>query len=117
MEEFGLDRDGGEILPGTPVTARDRYFRLILKTIGDSAQAGSPIAGCNFWGWGGEAVAKHPDGMWRIGDPFMCDPPHEPQGRNSIFLSDTSTLRIIRDSATKSMRLGTVDSPMVKPSM
>jgi mannan endo-1,4-beta-mannosidase len=115
MEEFGLDRDGGEINPGSPVTVRDRYFRMILEAIHDSAQAGSPMAGCNFWGWGGEATARHPDGIWRIGDPFLSDPPHEPQGRNSIFLSDTSTLRIIRESAIKMMRLGTVDSLLVKP--
>lgn len=105
MEEFGLDRDGGEIRSGTPVTARDRYFRMILEAIHDSAQAGSPIAGSNCWGWGGEAVAIHPDGVWRVGDPFMCDPPHEPQGRNSIFIGDRSTVRILRESATKMLRL------------
>jgi len=113
MEEFGLDRDGGEIQLGTPVTARDRYFRLILKAVHDSAQSGSPFAGCNFWGWGGEAAAKHPDGIWRIGDPFTCDPPHEPQGRNSIFIGDRSTVDILRESATNILRLS--DGQTVTP--
>jgi mannan endo-1,4-beta-mannosidase len=86
---------------------------MILEVIHDSAQAGAPIAGCNFWGWGGEAAAKHPDGIWRIGDPFVCDPPHEPQGRNSIFIGDRSTVRILRESATKILRLsdGQRDNP------
>ncbi len=105
MEEFGLDRDEADIRPGSPVIVRDRYFRMILTAIHDSAKAGSPIAGCNFWGWGGEAVAKQPDGIWRVGDPFMCDPPHEPQGRNSVFNSDRSTIQIIRDSGARMLRL------------
>jgi hypothetical protein len=54
--------------------------------------------------------------MWRAGDPFMCDPPHEPQGRNSVFVSDTSTLRIIRENAFRMLRLGIVDSLSLKPS-
>jgi mannan endo-1,4-beta-mannosidase len=114
MEEFGLDRDGGSILPGSPVTIRDRYFRMILDAVYDSAAAGGPIAGSNFWGWGGEAVAKHHDGVWRIGDPFMCDPPHEPQGRNSIFNSDRTTIGILGQSASRMFRLserGPVLSP------
>lgn len=113
MEEFGLDRDGGVFQVGTPATARDRYYGLILRSLYDSARAGAPIAGCNFWAWGGEGFAQHPDGVWREGDPFVGDPPQEPQGRNSIFISDTSTIRILRDNAIKMMRLGTTDSLLV----
>jgi mannan endo-1,4-beta-mannosidase len=106
MDEFGLGRDGGKILPGTPTTARDRYYRLILQIVQDSARAGAPIAGSNFWTWGGEGSARHPDGMWRMGDPFIGDPPQEPQGRNSIFVSDTTTLRIISTHARAMENLG-----------
>ncbi len=116
MEEFGLGRDGGAFQVGTPTTARDRYYTLILRSLYDSARVGAPIAGYNLWAWGGEGFALHPDGVWRKGDPFVGDPPQEPQGRNSIFLSDTSTLRIIRDNAMKMMRLGAADSLLVKPS-
>ena len=105
MDEFGLGRDGGMILPGTPTLARNRYFRLICSVLEDSARAGAPIAGSNFWAWGGEGSAQHPDGMWRQGDPFVGDPPQEPQGRNSVFVSDTSTLRIIRDHARAMLTL------------
>jgi mannan endo-1,4-beta-mannosidase len=99
MDEFGLGRDGGNILPGTATRARDEYYRLICGVIEDSARAGAPFAGSNFWAWGGEGIARHPDGMWRRGDPFLGDPPQEPQGRNSVFVSDTSTLRILRKHA------------------
>lgn len=99
MDEFGLGRDEGNILPGTPTQARDRYYRVICRVLEDSARAGAPIAGSNFWAWGGEGSARHPDGMWRSGDSFVGDPPQEPQGRNSVFASDTSTIRIIREHA------------------
>ncbi len=113
MDEFGLGRDNGEILPGTPTRARDQYYRLIFRVLEDSARAGAPIAGSNFWGWGGEGRAQHPDGMWRPGDPFVGDPPQEPQGRNSIFISDTSTLRIIREHGQNMLRLSAAASLIV----
>ena len=97
MDEFGLGRDGGEILPGTSINARNRFYQFVCRLLEDSASAGAPIAGSNFWAWGGSEKAKHADGMWERGDPFLGDPPHERQGLNSVFLSDSSTLRIIRD--------------------
>jgi mannan endo-1,4-beta-mannosidase len=112
MDEFGLGRNGGEFLPGTPTTARDQYYELILQTLEDSALAGAPIAGSNFWAWGGEGHARHLDGMWQKGDSFVGDPPQEPQGRNSIFISDTSTLRIITQHARNMMRIAT-ENPLV----
>lgn len=99
-EEFGFPRDSAKLSPGTPVTARDRYYAKMLGVMEDSARAGAPIAGWNFWGWGGLAGVPHPDGVWRVGDPFTGDPPQEPQGFNSIFLADTSTMRILRMSAS-----------------
>lgn len=99
MDEFGLGRDDGEILPGTSTQARDRFYRFICRVVEDSAHAGAPIAGSNFWAWGGNEKAQHADGMWKKGDPFLGDPPHERQGLNSVFLSDTSTLKIIKDHA------------------
>lgn len=114
MEEFGIGRDSGKFQLGTPTTARDRYYTLILRSLYDSARAGAPIAGYNIWAWGGEGAARHPDGVWRKGDSFVGDPPQEPQGRNSIFISDTSTVRIIRDNAFKLIRLGVIDTLLVR---
>jgi mannan endo-1,4-beta-mannosidase len=113
MEEFGLGRDGGLCAPGSPTTARDRYYSKIFAALYDSARSGAPFAGSNFWGWGGEGRGRNADNVWRKGDPFVGDPPQEPQGRNSIFNADRSTIGIIRDHAFKMRRLGTGDSVTV----
>jgi mannan endo-1,4-beta-mannosidase len=99
MDEFGLGRDNGLIEPETPTEARNRYFARILQVLEDSARVGAPLGGSNFWAWGGEGRALHPDGMWLPGDPFVGDPPQEPQGRNSIFVTDTSTINILERHA------------------
>jgi mannan endo-1,4-beta-mannosidase len=110
MEEFGIGRDSAEFRSGTPTSARDHYYQVLFHAIYDSARCGAPIAGSNFWAWGGEGEAQHPDGAWQKGDPLVGDPPQEPQGRNSIFLNDKSTLAIIGDHAHKMQKLSTLDS-------
>jgi len=109
LEEFGIPRDSGNYAWSSPTTARDRYYATVLEVLYDSARAGAPVAGSNFWGWGGHARGQHPDFVWRTGDPFVGDPPQEPQGRNSIFITDTSTLSILRGHAFQMMRLGLAD--------
>ena len=106
LEEFGFPRDSARCSPLDPATARDRYYGRILGVIEDSARAGAPIAGSNFWGWGGSARGKNADNVWRKGDPFVGDPPQEPQGFNSVFLADTSTRRLLRTHASRMMSLG-----------
>jgi mannan endo-1,4-beta-mannosidase len=81
-----------------------------LTALYDSAKAGAPFAGSNFWGWGGHERGKNADDIWREGDPFVGDPPQEPQGFNSVFIADTSTLRILRNHAFDMMQLGTFDT-------
>ena len=115
MEEFGLARDNAQVKPGSPATARDRYYARVLTALYDSARAGGPVAGSNFWAWGGEGTPAHEDGLWREGDPFLGDPPREPQGFNSIFLSDRSTLDIIRNHARAMQRLGNEDTLHAAP--
>ena len=110
LEEFGIARDSARCAPGSPTSARDRYFTKILSALGDSASAGAPFAGWNIWTWGGVARREGEDDVWRPGDPFTGDPPQEPQGFNSVFIVDTSTLRIIRENAGAMMRLGARDS-------
>ncbi len=110
MEEFGIGRDNGEFSLESPVKARDNYYRTIFTLVYDSARGGSPFAGTNFWAWGGLERTTNADYMWKAGDPFVGDPPQEPQGLNSVFSSDRSTLAIIRDHARKMMRLGVTDS-------
>ena len=113
MEEFGMARDSAKCKPGTPTMARDRYFARVLTVLYDSARAGAPLAGTNFWTWGGEGRAAHPDDVWRKGDPFVGDPPQEPQGFNSVFITDRSTIEILREHAGRMMRLEREDSVSV----
>ena len=113
MEEFGIGRDGGVFDPASSVSVRDRYYRTIFDLVYDSARSGAPIAGTNFWAWGGEARAAHPDFWWKPGDPFMGDPPQEPQGMNAVFMTDSTTLSIIRSHAHRMSWLGVEDTLVV----
>jgi mannan endo-1,4-beta-mannosidase len=61
----------------------------------------SAVAGSNFWSWGGYGMPQHEDARWRPGDPFVGDPPQEPQGLNSVFASDTTTLNLIHEHAKR----------------
>jgi mannan endo-1,4-beta-mannosidase len=96
LEEFGIPRDGHSYSPDSPTTIRDAYFELVFRHILENAEAGGPFAGSNFWTWGGYGRARNPDDpTWHRGDGFTGDPPQEPQGRNSIFATDRSTLAIV----------------------
>lgn len=94
VEEFGYSRDHTAYTPGSPTYSRDCFYNFIFTKVKESAENGGPIAGCNFWGWGGTGrpVAE----TWKTGDNFLCDPPHEPQGWYSVFDCDTTTIDIIR---------------------
>jgi mannan endo-1,4-beta-mannosidase len=63
------------------------------------------MAGSNFWAWGGEVRGQHPDNVYKQGDKFVGDPPQEPQGLNSVFNTDSSTIEIIRQHASKLNKL------------
>lgn len=106
LEEFGMARDSENYYPGSPTTARDNYFQTIYELMYDSASVCAPIAGSNFWTWGGYCRAAHEDFIWREGDTFMGDPPQEPQGLNSIFDTDTSTINILKKYAELFNNLG-----------
>ena len=86
-------------LEGNVAVAITRYLKKMFETIYHSAFSGAPIAGSNFWAWGGYGKASDPEGnaIWQEGDDFVGDPPQEPQGRNSIFATDQSTLKILKE--------------------
>lgn len=92
LEEFGYPRDGMSYTPGSPTTGRDAFYSRVFNLIATSGM----INGCNFWGWGGYAVPAHEN--WQPWDDYTCDPAQEPQGLNSVFASDSTTLAIIRES-------------------
>ncbi|MBB4660368.1 glycoside hydrolase 5 family protein [Parvularcula dongshanensis] len=102
LEEFGLDRADEVLRAGTPSPHRDRLLELVFAEVEESAAGDGPFAGTNLWAWGGYGRAQHEDGEWRPGDTsFTGDPPQEPQGRNSIFDEDASTLAIIERHASR----------------
>ena len=100
LDEFGIPRDLHSYSPAAPTTVRDRFYETVLGHIRANAAAGGPFAGSNFWTWGGYGAAADPDEFaWHHGDSFTGDPPQEPQGRNSVFAADASTLEVLERQA------------------
>lgn len=97
IEEFGLPRDGQSFDPASTTTYRDRYFATVFSFV----RKYSNIAGANFWAFGGTARPKRGQPFWKAGDEFMGDPPMEEQGLNSVFSSDSSTLKLINAEAKR----------------
>ena len=81
LEEYGYPRDNYEIRPGTPVTARRRYYDFVRSWVGEGK-----LAGANSWGWGGEAVPVAD--RWQRWAPYTADPAQEEQGLYSVFAVD-----------------------------
>ncbi|MBI2429253.1 MAG: mannanase [Ignavibacteriales bacterium] len=117
LEEFGIVRDSANASIDFPVSMRDNFYESVFALVYDSARYGAPIAGTNFWAWGGEGRAKQSDRMWREGDPFTGDPAHEPQGMHSVFNTDRSTIAVIRYFAQRMNGLKKIDSLQTKFSL
>ena len=99
LEEFGFPRDDFQFAQGTPVTARDTYYKHVFGRIVDSAREGGLFAGVNFWGWGGLASQSPTNVYWQRGDDYCGDPAQEQQGLNSVYASDVTTTDIISTAA------------------
>ena len=99
IEEFGYPRKDNISGLGVPTDSRDTFYRCIFEQVNKSVHSGAPIAGCNFWGWGG--CGRPRDAVWCPGDDYLCDPPHEPQGWYSVFDCDTTTIEIIKEYTQK----------------
>jgi mannan endo-1,4-beta-mannosidase len=99
MEEYGYPRDGFSFSKKSTTTARDKYYQFVYNLLVQSKKQHDNFAGCNFWGWGGFANPKHVS--WQWGDDYCADPSQEEQGLNSVFASDASTIKVIRDAVRK----------------
>jgi mannan endo-1,4-beta-mannosidase len=96
LEEFGFVRDREKFSTDSATTARDNYYEFVFNMVKASIDAKKPLAGLNFWAWGGEGRGQQKDYMWKKGDTsYTGDPYGEAQGLNSIFNTDKSTLDII----------------------
>jgi mannan endo-1,4-beta-mannosidase len=99
LEEFGLPRDHEKYEPDSPTTARDDYYGRMFDQVAESAKAGRALQGANFWTWGGEGRAgtgKPESAAALTGDPFC-----EPQGLNSVFDTDKTTLAVVAKTNEK----------------
>ena len=99
LEEFGVERDNGEFSREASTQWRDKLLTELYQHWYQAAKAGEYAAGSNFWAWSGEATTSRKDFIWQSGDMFFGDPPQEPQGLNSVFDTDTSTLELIEKHA------------------
>ncbi len=99
LEEFGFPRDSMEISRSSSTSLRDTYYKYVFDYIIDAKASGKKFAGCNFWAWGGIGTPEHR--VWQSGDDYLGDPAQEPQGLNSIFMSDSSTIATIRYATQK----------------
>ena len=107
LEEFGISRDGNNYNRSTPTIIRDKYYDNIFNAVFDYAKKDSSIvSGVNFWAWGGEGKPRIPGGMWKAGDDFLGDPPHEAQGWYSVFDNDSTTINVIKNHAAQFNALG-----------
>jgi mannan endo-1,4-beta-mannosidase len=96
VEEFGLPRDLHSFVNGSGTNLRDNYYRTIFTMVNNSRKTKGVIAGCNFWGFGGNGrAAKNGNYWWSEGDDYLGDPPPEEQGLNSVFDNDTTTWELI----------------------
>ncbi len=93
LEEFGLPRDHESYDPAAPTLARDEYYRRMFDQVGESCRAGRALQGANFWAWAGEGRASDTPG--KTAASFTGDPFCEPQGLNSVFDTDQTTLAVI----------------------
>ena len=104
MEEFGYPRDGFLFTKESATKGRDGFYKYVFSLVGDNAQNGGFFAGCNFWGWGGFANPAHE--QWMVGDDYTGDPAQEAQGLNSVFATDTSTLKVVKAEVDRMAAIG-----------
>ncbi|WP_417368140.1 glycoside hydrolase 5 family protein [Flavobacterium beibuense] len=97
LEEFGLPREGESLDKKASVANRDTFYKSVFDRLEQSFTNKEAFAGLNFWGFGGIGKNNPENGKWNKGDDFTTDPPQEPQGLNSVFATDTTTLNLIKE--------------------
>jgi mannan endo-1,4-beta-mannosidase len=105
LEEFGLPRDRHSFDINAGTISRDGYYAYMIIRWLNSVKAKGVINGLNFWAFGGTAKPIPGQLFWKPGNDYMGDPPQEEQGLNAVFMSDTSTWKVIRGAAGINARL------------
>ncbi len=100
LEEFGLPRDWHKYTPDSEALIRDMYYKDLFEKGLEVLEEGGALCGFNIWSWAGEGRANPENkNKWKTGDDFLGDPPQEPQGLNSVFDTDDSTIKILEEYA------------------
>lgn len=97
LEEFGYPKEEENLSKTTSTKYRDSFYKSIFERLEKSVKDKENFVGLNFWGYGGLGTNNPENGKWNRGDDFTADPPQEPQGLNSVFSTDTSTLNLIKE--------------------
>lgn len=96
LEEFGYPRSQESLDRTASIEFRNQFYKAVFERLETAISRGEAFTALNFWGYAGTAKNNPNNGKWKNGDDFTTDPPQEPQGLNSVFSSDTSTLNLIK---------------------
>ena len=96
LSEFGFPREKESLALDASVENRNVFYEALFLKLKNSFEEKGVLSGANFWGFAGFAETDGVRGKWEVGDDFSADPPQEPQGLNSVFASDKSTLELIK---------------------
>lgn len=102
LEEFGLARENGSYDPNSSTTTRDSFYNSMFDAVFKNALQNGKACGMDFWAWSGEGRPRTTSGNnWQVGDQWLGDPPHEPQGWYGVYDKDTTTINVIKNFAGK----------------
>jgi mannan endo-1,4-beta-mannosidase len=101
LEEFGYPRSQESLDRNASVLYRNEFYKAVFERLEMAIKNNEPFVALNFWGYAGMAKNNPKDGKWKIGLDFTTDPPQEPQGLNSVFSSETSTMNMIKKYNSK----------------
>ena len=96
LEEFGYPRANESLDKNASLECRNKFYKAIFERLDISIKNSEPFVALNFWGYGGNGKNNPNDGKWKKGDDYTTDPPMEPQGLNSVFSGDKSTLDLMK---------------------
>lgn len=97
LSEFGFPREKESLSLDASVENRNVFYEALFSKLAESYAEKGHLSGVNFWGFAGFAETDETNGKWEEGDDFSADPPQEPQGLNSVFAQDRSTLELIKE--------------------
>ncbi|MCO6176036.1 cellulase family glycosylhydrolase [Flavobacterium sp. NRK F10] len=101
LEEFGYPRVQENLDRNASAAYRNQFYKAVFRRLDKAIQTNEPFVALNFWGYGGFGKNNPENGKWNIGDDYTTDPPQEPQGLNSVFATEKSTLALMKDFNSK----------------